>query len=97
MSKWTILTNHGAVLMLLAARRQVSALEIATRLGITERSVRRILVDLETDGYVQKERDSRVNRYTLNENMPLRHADFENITIGEILKVVLRRLSERND
>lgn len=70
---------------------------MATRLSVTERSVRRILVDLETDGYVQKERDSRVNRYTLNENMPLRHADFASITIGEILKVALRRLSKGKD
>jgi DNA-binding Lrp family transcriptional regulator len=91
MSKWTILTHHGAVLMHVAAHERITALELAVRLGITERSVRRIVADLEADGYIRKEKAARVNRYTVSREMPLRHADFENIGVGELLKVMLRR------
>jgi uncharacterized membrane protein len=72
MSSWTFITNHGAVLALIGQYGQITARDIATELGITERSVLRIIKDLETEGYIQIERDGRVNRYLVNNEAPLR-------------------------
>ena len=51
MPSWTFITNHGAVLTLIAEREQVTARAIADNLNITERSVHRIITDLENEGY----------------------------------------------
>lgn len=61
MAGWTFITNHGAVLGLVAQRDQVTAREIAETLRITERSVHRIITDLESEGYVERRREGRVN------------------------------------
>jgi len=44
---WTLITNHAAVLSLLANRPQITAREISQEVGITERSVRLIISDLD--------------------------------------------------
>ena len=49
MSQWTFITNHGAVLSLVAERGQITAREIGYKLDLTERSVHRIISDLETE------------------------------------------------
>jgi DNA-binding CsgD family transcriptional regulator len=41
MSEWTFITRHGAVLALIGQHSRITAREIASRLGITERYVRR--------------------------------------------------------
>ena len=63
MAEWHFITNHGAVLLLIAHRRQITAREIAEVLGLTERPVRRIIAELEAAGYLQKMRVGRVNQY----------------------------------
>jgi predicted ArsR family transcriptional regulator len=54
MPTWSFLTNTGAVLLLIAQRRHITAREIAERLALTERPVRRIIADLEAAGYLPK-------------------------------------------
>ena len=54
MAEWHFITNHGAVLVLIAQWRQITAREIAEELGLTERPVRRIIAELEAAGYLQK-------------------------------------------
>ena len=44
---------------------------MAATLGITERSVLRIISDLEYEGYLKRKRDGRSNRYNLNLNQLL--------------------------
>jgi len=90
MSTWTFITNHGAVLALIGQHGQITAREIATELGITERSVMRIIKDLETEGYIQKEREGRVNRYKVNTQAPLRRQDTRDIIVNDLLKVLTR-------
>ena len=71
MPDWSFITNHGAVLLLIAQRRQITAREIAARLGITERPVRRIIADLAAAGYLRKQRLGRVNEYEVSLDLPL--------------------------
>ncbi len=70
---WTFLTNHAHVLLCIAADPEVRLRDVATRVGITERAVQRIVSDLEEGGYLQREREGRRNHYTVRGDQPLRH------------------------
>ncbi|NRQ34521.1 MarR family transcriptional regulator, partial [Nonomuraea sp. NN258] len=69
-STWAFLTNHARVLLILAREPEARMRDIAEAIGITERAAQNIVTDLEHDGYVQRERQGRRNRYTL---VPGRH------------------------
>jgi predicted ArsR family transcriptional regulator len=58
-SRWGFITNHGAVLALVAHEGQITAKDIADTLGLTERPVRRIIAELDAAGYLQKKREGR--------------------------------------
>ena len=73
MKQWTFITHHAAVLALLANQPRITAREIALDAGITERTVRMIIRDLEKDGYIEKVREGRGARYTVNPELPIRH------------------------
>lgn len=97
MKKWTFITSHGVVLALIAKHVEIKAIEIATALGITERSVRRITADLEAEGYLHKIKNGRVNRYEVNTKLPLRRPLCPNITIGELLRLLLPNVGKEDN
>jgi hypothetical protein len=72
-SPWTFLTNHGHVLLCLAADPGVRVRDIAERVGVTERAALRILHDLVADGYLERTRIGRRSHYRLSLDRPLRH------------------------
>lgn len=86
--QWTFITNHGAVLALVGQSETITAREIAARLGITERTVLRIIKDLESEGYIQIKKDGRINNYTVNMNQPLRRPDQRDNSVAELLGVL---------
>lgn len=88
MSSWTFITNHGAVLALVGQHGQITARLIAAELGITERSVMRIIKDLEEAGYIQREREGRMNHYLVNSKAPLRRQEKRDVVVGELLNVL---------
>jgi len=55
-SSWTLLSNHGHILVHINRNPDSKVKEIAEAVGITERSALSILSDLETDGYITIER-----------------------------------------
>ena len=73
MSEWTLLSNHGLTLLTLAERPEATTREIANSLGVTERTVQRIVSDLHSADYIKKEKVGRQNRYKINHEKPLRH------------------------
>lgn len=89
MSEWTFLTNHGAVLVLIAQHGQITAKEMADTLGITERPVRRIIAELEADGYLKKQRVGRVNWYHVQHHLPLRQPIVRDLAVRELLQVLI--------
>ena len=91
---WTFLTNHAHVLVCIAEEPDVRGRDIATRVGITERSAQAIVADLVNDGYVTRIREGRRNRYEINPDAPLRHPLEHDHTIGELL-VTLGRIQPR--
>jgi DNA-binding transcriptional ArsR family regulator len=73
MGSWTFLTNHAVVLFFLAKHPRITGRELSSSIGITERSVRNIIVDLESEGYIKRSREGRQVRYKINPHLPLRH------------------------
>jgi predicted ArsR family transcriptional regulator len=88
MGEWTFITNHGAVLALVAEHGQITAREIAGRLNITERSVHRIITDLESAGYLERNRDGRANWYRVRHDQPLRRDIRRGVAVGDLLRVL---------
>ena len=91
MPSWTFITSHGAVLAYIARHGQITAREIASVLGITERSVHRIISDLEAEGYLSRARVGRVNHYEVNYQLPLTRFERWDIAVGDLLNVLLPR------
>jgi len=90
-NKWTFITNHAAVLTLLDREEHLTSREIAMALGITERSVVRIIKDLETEGYITKRKEGRENRFTVNKDLPLRRNDQREVHVRELLQLISRK------
>mgnify|MGYP006284346985 CR=1 FL=1 len=84
---WTFLTNHGHVLICLHRNPQVRIRDIAAEVGITERAVQAILVDLEEGGYVSKDRVGRRNEYRIHADLAFRHPSEAMRSIGELLRI----------
>ena len=62
--------------------------EIASTLGITERTAFGVVADLTDAGYVLKERDGRRNRYEIQHHLPLVEPASEERTVGELLELL---------
>ena len=87
-STWTFLTNHAHVLLCIAADPEVRLRDVATKVGITERSAQIILGDLVDAGYVTRTRVGRRNRYEVHDDLPLRHPLEAEHLIGELLRTL---------
>ncbi|MDX1435662.1 MAG: winged helix-turn-helix transcriptional regulator [Anaerolineales bacterium] len=88
MPNWTFITNHGAVLALVSQHGQITTREIAERIGITERSVQRIIADLVKDGYILKGRHGRLNVYEIDREQPLRHITQRDLAVRDLLSAL---------
>jgi hypothetical protein len=85
---WTFLTKHAQVLLCIARDPGVRLRDIGERVGITERAVHRIVVELADAGYISRERNGRRNRYTINTHFPLPDPIAREQNIGELLAIL---------
>lgn len=85
---WTFLTNHGHVLLCLAHDPSMRLRDVAERVGITERAVQRIVLDLEAAGVLERQRAGRRNTYTIRGSHPLRHPLEAHRTVGDLIRMV---------
>lgn len=86
--RWTFLTNHAHVLILLSRNPTMVLRQVALQIGITERAVQRIIADLEEDGFIKREKVGRNNHYRILDNRPLRHPIESHRTIGDLIRLV---------
>jgi DNA-binding MarR family transcriptional regulator len=86
---WQFVTNHTQVLLCIARNPDVRLRDVADQVGITERAAQKIIADLVEAGFVERERQGRRNRYTINRKAPmLRHAAQDGKQIGGLLKLL---------
>lgn len=92
---WTFLSNHFHVLILLAREPDLSLREVSLAVGITERSVQRIVSDLEHGGYLEKQRIGRSNHYRMVSGRGLRHPVEAHCSLDELLTMINRDAPKR--
>jgi predicted transcriptional regulator len=90
---WTFLTNHAQVLVCITNDPGVRLREIAERVGITERAVHRIVVELGDAGYVTRQRIGRRNQYTIKADLPIHDpiARDRDQNVGQLLQILTAR------
>ncbi len=86
--RWTFLTNHAHVLIVLHASPGIVLREVAQRVGITERAVQRIIHDLEQAQVISRKKVGRQNQYEVLTEQPLRHPIEAHRSIGDLLKLI---------
>jgi len=94
---WTFLTNHGHVLICLHRDPRMRIRDIATEVGITDRAVQAILLDLEQGGYLTKEKVGRRNEYRVHPDLAFRHPSEAMRPIGELLRIFDQEATLRQD
>jgi hypothetical protein len=88
-SRWTFLSNHAHVLLLIARDPDIRLRDVAATVGITERAVQGIVRDLEAGRYVRRIRKGRCNHYSVNRNLPLRHPIEAHCKIASLIALVV--------
>ncbi len=83
---WSFLTNHSHLLVCLSREPMMTVRNLSLKVGITERSVQRILSELDEAGVVTRSKEGRCNRYDVDLKFRLRHPLESDKTIGELLK-----------
>ena len=91
--EWTFLTNHSHVLICLARNPHARLRDVATDVGITERAVQRIVLELETAGVLERKREGRRNHYRIAQDVPLRHPLESHCTVGSLLDLIVSSVS----
>jgi len=85
MADWTFITNHGLVLASIAKNPEMTAREISSDIGITERTAHKIIIDLEKEGYIERMKVGRNNTYRIHPDVPIRTG---NAAVGELLTIL---------
>jgi DNA-binding MarR family transcriptional regulator len=86
---WTFLTNHGHVLLAVAADGDARVEDIAAQVGISSRAALSILRDLEEAGYLIRTRRGRRTHYKVQPHQHFRHPATAAHEVDELLAVFL--------
>lgn len=88
MPEWTFVTNHSRVLSYIARYPMLTTVrEMAIELDITERTVHKIITDLEDAGYITRIKVGRRNQYEVNyEVLSQKPTDGLDVVVADILK-----------
>ncbi|HUP15216.1 MAG TPA: HTH domain-containing protein [Acidimicrobiia bacterium] len=87
MPKWSLWTNHARTLLLIARNPEARLRDLASELGVTERTAYGIVLQLTEAGYLIKEKIGRRNRYRIQTDLPL-PGSTNRRTLGELLEVL---------
>jgi DNA-binding MarR family transcriptional regulator len=87
---WTFLTNHMHVLLCLYRDPEATLRQVASRVGITERMVQKIVAELVAAGFAEVTRIGRRNSYSIRLDLRLRHPLEAHHSIGELLRLLSR-------
>jgi predicted DNA-binding transcriptional regulator YafY len=86
MPEWTFITKHAVALSLIAKYPRITARELGTKMGITERAIRKLIADLYAAGYIGKKREGRGIKYRINPGLSLRQDTHREVAIGDMLE-----------
>jgi predicted transcriptional regulator of viral defense system len=96
MNDWNFITNHGLVLLYISQYPQCTTREMASTIETTERTVHRVLVDLESEGYITRRRTGKGNIYQINRGHGLKHELMRDSVVADLLDLFgLKRQRKR--
>ena len=82
---WSLLSNHGQVLLYVARNPDANQLDMYRDLLIDPRTIVRIIHDLEAGGLITITKRGRSNHYDVALHSPLRSPYLSDHTVGELL------------
>ena len=86
---WTFLSSHAHVLVCLAEDPQAKLRDVADRVGVTERTIMRLITQLDQAGFIKRSRRGRGNHYEIVAREPLRHPLEARCSVDTLLRAVL--------
>ena len=95
--RWTFLTNHGHALICIARDPTVRLRDVATLLGVTERTAQAIVNDLAVAGYILRSRVGNRSRYIVRRSLPFRHPVERDHAVGALVDLLAARPAARPD
>ena len=90
---WSLISNHGHVLICIAQQPDIRLWELAQTVGIRERSAQRIVNQLVDAGYVNRHHHDRHGArvtYTVNRDHHLRRPHLSLYTVGDLIDTFTR-------
>ena len=88
MKKWNFITNHGLVILYLSKNPQCTMRDMAAALGVTERSIQRVLKDLYAEEYITWQGTGKGNIYKINHTRELKHELTKDSLVGDLLDLL---------
>lgn len=89
MSDWSLLTNHANVLLCITEEPDIRLRDLAAKVQISERAVKRIVSDLEKGGYLARERHGRRNHYQVNTDATLNGPIAQGLQLSALISALL--------
>jgi len=86
--QWTILSNHGRVFVYIAKQPKSTTEVISREVGLTQRGVQKIIVQLKAAGYIALRKEGRCNLYIVHPELPMRHQLERDHAVGDILQAL---------
>jgi hypothetical protein len=84
---WRFLTSHALVLLAVHRDADIRMRELATEIGITERRAQEVITELVNAGFLSRERVGRRNRYVVRADLRIRHPDWGEHNLGDVLSL----------
>jgi DNA-binding transcriptional ArsR family regulator len=88
LADWSLLTNHGRLLLAIENEPGLRVRDMADRLELSERGVALILRDLREGGYVTSRREGRRVFYSVVAGKPFRRDALQHLTVGQLLRAL---------
>lgn len=79
------------MLISIAEAPEIRLRDVANRVGITERAALRIVSELESAGFLSREKEGRRNRYSLRVDARFRHPFESDVEVGRLLDLFVDR------
>jgi DNA-binding MarR family transcriptional regulator len=88
MKDWKFITKHGLVLIYVSRHPQCTTRQMALAIDTTERTIHRVLGDLENEGYITRQRTGRGSIYQINPEHGLKHELTKDSIVADLLNLL---------
>jgi CTP-dependent riboflavin kinase len=97
MKDWNFITNHGLMLLYISQHPQCTTREMASTIRTTERTVHRVILDLEREGYITRQRTGKGNIYQISIGHGLKHELTRDLVVGDLLDLLGRKRKQKHE